>query len=280
MKKLKHSKYKNTGLIFNLLSNQLTTDILNNSVNESLKIIKKFFKEGTELHKELICYQSILNSNTTKEIIAQKVIEVSLQHHKRINKDKLNNERYNLIKSINENYTQDFFNSNVKNYKTLATIYKLFEYKNDLNMLEYTNNYSMLIESIIENKTQDIKNDNLSELSTQPKDIQQIAYNILVKKFNEKYKPLNESQKKLMNKYITENIQSDTFKDYVIQESINIKEQLLNISEEIKDNILKIKLTELSTLIDDIIHTKQIKENQLTAIIKYYELIEVINKGK
>lgn len=276
MKKLKHSKFKNTGLIFNLLSNQLTSDILSNKVNESLKILKKYFKEGTELHKELLCYQAILNTNTTKESIAQKLIELTVQQHNKLNKKKLNFERYNLVKEIHNHYPESFFNSNVNNYKVLASTYKLFEHDLESNIIEYTNNYIKLMELITESKVIENTNTDLNELDNLPKDIQQIAYNSLVKKFNEKYKPLNEGQKRLINKFVTENVQSIEFKDFIISEAIEVKQNLQISLVKVNDNVLKIKLNEIMNLIDNIIHTKQIKENQLSALIKYYELIDII----
>jgi len=276
MKKLKHSKFKNTGLIFNLLSNQLTSDILSNKVNESLKILKKYFKEGTELHKELLCYQAILNTNTTKESIAQKLIELTVQQHNKLNKKKLNFERYNLVKEIHNHYPESFFNSNVNNYKVLASTYKLFEHDLESNIIEYNNNYIKLMELITESKVIENTNTDLNELDNLPKDIQQIAYNSLVKKFNEKYKSLNEGQKRLINKFVTENVQSIEFKDFIISEAIEVKQNLQFSLVKVNDNVLKIKLNEIMNLIDNIIHTKQIKENQLSALIKYYELIDII----
>lgn len=276
MKKLKHSKFKNTGLIFNLLSNQLTSDILSNKVNESLKILKKYFKEGTELHKELLCYQAILNTNTTKESIAQKLIELTVQQHNKLNKKKLNFERYNLVKEIHNHYPESFFNSNVNNYKVLASTYKLFEHDLESNIIDYNNNYIKLMELITESKVIENTNTDLNELDNLPKDIQQIAYNSLVKKFNEKYKSLNEGQKRLINKFVTENVQSIEFKDFIISEAIEVKQNLQISLVKVNDNVLKIKLNEIMNLIDNIIHTKQIKENQLSALIKYYELIDII----
>ena len=276
MKKLKHSKFKNIGLIFNLLSNQLTSDILSNKVNESLKILKKYFKEGTELHKELLCYQAILNTNTTKESIAQKLIELTVQQHNKLNKKKLNFERYNLVKEIHNHYPESFFNSNVNNYKVLASTYKLFEHDLESNIIEYNNNYIKLMELITESKVIENTNTDLNELDNLPKDIQQIAYNSLVKKFNEKYKSLNEGQKRLINKFVTENVQSIEFKDFIISEAIEVKQNLQFSLVKVNDNVLKIKLNEIMNLIDNIIHTKQIKENQLSALIKYYELIDII----
>ena len=79
MKKFKHVKYKNTGIIFELLSKQVVSDVLTNRGNTSLNIIKKYFKEGTQLHKELACYQALYENTGKKESVAFKLLEVILK---------------------------------------------------------------------------------------------------------------------------------------------------------------------------------------------------------
>ena len=52
-KKMKHNKIKNTGILFELLTRQITADVLAGKSTKSVKIVKKYFNENTELGKEL-----------------------------------------------------------------------------------------------------------------------------------------------------------------------------------------------------------------------------------
>ena len=49
--KIKHSKYKNTGILFELLTRQITADTLSGDSNKSLEFLKKHFNSKTELLK-------------------------------------------------------------------------------------------------------------------------------------------------------------------------------------------------------------------------------------
>jgi NADPH-dependent 7-cyano-7-deazaguanine reductase QueF len=65
--KVKHSKYKNTGILFELLSRQLTSDTVEGVKPHSLDIIGKFFRKGTQLHEELQ-YYNVLNVTKYKDV--------------------------------------------------------------------------------------------------------------------------------------------------------------------------------------------------------------------
>ena len=56
-RKLKHSKIKNTGILFELLTRQITADVLNGKDSKSVELVKKFFNENAPLGKELQLYR-------------------------------------------------------------------------------------------------------------------------------------------------------------------------------------------------------------------------------
>ena len=129
MKNLKHSKFKNTGVLFELLVRQVASDTLNNSDSKAIPLIKKYFANSTELAKELSLYQTLVKEKFTREDKASNLIEAVLAAKTKLNQSVLNRQKYNLIKEIKSNYVlEDFFKSKVNNYKTLAAVYKLFEY--------------------------------------------------------------------------------------------------------------------------------------------------------
>ena len=127
MKKIKHSKFKNTGFLFELLTRQITVEILNGSEEKSKEIIREFYGKGTEMSKELRLFNLLINEKYNSESKAEKFIDAILEAHTRINYKKLQREKYNLVKSIKENFEiNNFLSSPVTNYKILASIHKLF----------------------------------------------------------------------------------------------------------------------------------------------------------
>ena len=57
--KVKHSKYKNTGILFELLTRQLTSDTITGNQSKSLSFLKKHFSSKTELLKEYKIYHTL-----------------------------------------------------------------------------------------------------------------------------------------------------------------------------------------------------------------------------
>jgi hypothetical protein len=58
--KIKHSKYRNTGLIFELLVKQIAADTLNKKESPAIDILRKHFTGKTSLVREFKLYEFIL----------------------------------------------------------------------------------------------------------------------------------------------------------------------------------------------------------------------------
>ena len=128
--KLKHSKYKNTGILFELLTRQLTSETIAGDSPKSLNFLKKHFNSKTELLKEYKIYYTLATQKYKKENQAIMLIEELIKAHKNLNKSQLRREKYNLIKEIKNSYNvNDFFNSKITNYKIMASIFNLLENK-------------------------------------------------------------------------------------------------------------------------------------------------------
>lgn len=120
MNKINHSKYKNTGIIFETLIRQIASDTMSNKDSKAVEIIKKYFT-NTELAKEQKLYAALTSSKTINETKADGLINSVLDLSKRLNKTKLRKEKYALIKEIKDSYDIDnFFKAKIHNYKTLA----------------------------------------------------------------------------------------------------------------------------------------------------------------
>lgn len=273
MKKFKHVKYKNTGIIFELLSKQVVSDVLTNRGNTSLNIIKKYFREGTQLHKELACYQALTESSGKKEPVAFKLLEVILKQRRILNETQLLKEKYKLIGEIKNNYdVSKFFESRVSDYKLYASVYKLFEYNSSENPVGHISCYETILEHLTNRKPGQIRTVK-SLYESQTDDVKSLSFKLIIEKFNNKYQFLNAKQKKLVSKFINENTSLDPFKNYVYSEINSIKKSLVELSKKVNDKVLKIKLTEVARLTNEITTSTRIKDEHISSMIKYYELI-------
>ncbi len=279
MKKFKHVKYKNTGIIFELLCKQVTSDVLSNKTNVSLNIIKKYFRGGTELHKDLQCYQTLLESRNISPTSASKLLDAILKEHADLNVKKLNKEKYNLIGEIKTQYPIDeFFESRVNNYKLLASAYKLFEYQTSDNPVEHVSCYDTILEHISQKKAQQVLTESDDLWDNQDADVKQLASSMLIRKFNKKYAVLNDNQKQLVNKYVSENTELPAFKNFIYTETANIQTKLGKLQNKCSDKVLRIKLNEALKLTNGIIRSKKITDEHISSLVKFYELIEIMEK--
>lgn len=277
MAKIKHSKFKNTGLIFELLVRKLTSDTLSQQNSASLKIIKEFYNK-TELSKEHKIYQSLIDFKSKDSNKIYNTIDSFINESKKLNKSLLRKEKYNLIKEIKSNYDlDDFFKSRIPNYSTYASIYNLID---DTNSNEFINpqniikNKSTLYEHISYNSgigTQP-KEDLLKEFASEHKDIRIITYKILLEKFNSKFDNLDNKQKTVLKEYINNITESPKLKEYINSELNNIKINLNNYIKKIEDNSTKIKINEVISLIHEIPKNKNVKDNDVLNLLHYLEL--------
>jgi hypothetical protein len=282
MKKIKHSKVKNTGVLFELLVRQITLEVLNGDKTENAKnIVKEFFASGTELNKELRLYDLLLKEKYNSESKAEMFVDTVSQAHSKLNEGKLAKEKYNLIKQINEKFElEQFLSSPITNYKVLASIYKVFESKKSENydIKDIFNSKVTLIENIIarpSTKTNKIEDTKLIEsYKQQDKDLRLLTYKILVETFNKKYTNLDASQKNLLKEYINNISNTSKFKDYLSVELPKIVSELKSIKSKIQDKVTTIKLSETISVLEKMKIGKTVSDGQVSSIMLSYELIK------
>jgi hypothetical protein len=281
-KKAKHSKFKNAGILFELLTRQITADILAGRDESFTKnLMFKYFHESKELGKEVQLYNFILQQKSKDASSGERLLNVVLQTRSKIDERELNKQKYNIIKEIKEKYNIDeFLKNKIPNYKLYASIYKLFE---DQDKSEAKFEVSELLESreyIIENLTKEKKSDqeSMDVYGNQSAEVRLLAYKFLIENFNTKYNNLLPDQKKLLKEYITNVSNSSKFTKYVNEEYKRIsgvlKDQVKNVTSE----FFKIKINEVISQFSTKSCTGVIKENQLTSLLNAYELVEEIKK--
>ena len=289
MKKIKHSKFKNTGFIFELLVRQVTAEIMSADKSIAEKILKEYFNSKKELSKELKLYQYLIQEKYNSEAKAEKFIDTILEARKRLDEKKIVKEKYNLIKTIKESYNLDeFIKSPISNYKTLASIYKIFETISSTEQFDPTDIVSSrftiaesIINTSIQNKDQKIKDAVIEEYKKQDENLRALSYKFLVENFNKKYKNLSDEQKSLLREYINNINNTGKLSEYVSNEVSNIISNLKEVGSKITDKITKIKLAETISNLKKIKSVKKIKEEHLSAMMMTYELLnELKDKSK
>ena len=282
MQKIKHNKVRNTGLLFEFLLRQITSDVLNKKDSKAVNIIKQKFNENTELGKELALYNILFNRKFKDDKKAEYFISEVISSRKDLNNQKLKRERYNLIKEIQDTYDlQKFLSSKVDNYKTYASIYTLFEYTN-ISPDKKTESFF----NIVEHVTTTGKNIKLSETMKKlpdDEDLRILTYKTLLEKFNQKYTKLSLVQKKLLREYINNisntNSLKDTLKDIVTE----LKKDLKLHSKKLKDKVVKIKMNEAIKSIDKMcglnLKSNIVKDSHVVQTMRYLELLKELKKS-
>jgi hypothetical protein len=277
MGKLKHSKFKNTGILFELLVRQIAADTLSDKTCYATQIIKRHFKKGSELTKELKLYQALTKENFDSQYKAQEFLNIILKERAKLNEGSLRREKYNLIKSIKESYMiDDFFKYRVSNYKELASAYKLFENTETDSPRDYIECKNTIFEAITQSDVQIVTETTDKEYTSQPKEVRMLAYKFLVDSFNSKYTTLSESQKNILRNYINNVDNSGKLRTFVIKEVKNLKSQFSKV--EISDKVSQIKLNETINLMDNISKSKVINENQVLSLLRYHELLQELRR--
>jgi hypothetical protein len=283
MKKLKHSKYKNTGILFEMLVRKLTSETLSSNKIVTVDIIKKYFGKNTELSKELQLYNALLKENFKSEAQALDYIRTVKSTHDKLNQTVLKRQRYNLVKEISDRFNfDDISKIHINNYKTLASIYMIFEYQETDNPKQLLECKNVILENaLITSKVKAVQKDPVIEtFESQPKEVRLMAYKLLVDKFNEKYSVLDESQKQLLNKYITNVNDTKALKEYVEVIIPRIKKDLFDQSKHITDKATQIKVKKLSEMLCTVENMKTIKESHVLSLLRYFDLIRELKEIK
>ena len=283
--KIKHSKYKNTGLIFELLVRKITAETLSGDESKAINILKSSFT-NTELGKEYKLYETVFKKTTLTETKADILINTVLESSKKLNRSRLKREKYNLINEIKNHYNLDeFFKTKISNYKGYASLYTLIEaYSNDEKLIDTNdiiNNKFTLLE-IISNKTPNknqVKDKLMEEFSKEDRDTKILTYRIMMDKFNGKYANLNENQKQVLQVYINSVDSSSKLREFHNKKVLEIKSELLKKSKKIKDKAVRIKINEITNLIQEISKGTFIKNEDIVNLLQYYSLLEEIDKS-
>jgi len=280
MSKFKHSKLRNTGLLFEFLLRQVTVDVLNKKKESpALKIIKGKFNEHTELGKELALYNLILTKKFKSDKKADFFLSEVIRQRDKLNNTNLRREKYNVIATIKESYdVNQLFSSKVPNYKIFASVYKLFEGINEMGADEKTESYFIIIENVTTLTHK--KNKSYMPEEFKDKDLRILSYKTLLEKFNKKYTNLSDEQKHVLKEYIGNLSNTNNFSLFVETQIPKLKKKLDSKVKKVKNKVLRIKLKEAINCVDKFClnESKQTNDNSVVQLLRYYELDKELTK--
>lgn len=277
--KIKHSKYKNTGLIFELLVKQVAADTLSRKDSPAVKIIKKFYTGNTSLVKEFKLYDFVIKNKGVGARKAETILSTIIEISRKLDTVSLKKQKYELIKELKAHYNlEEFFSIKVDSYKPLAALYCLLEAQNTADLVDpnvFVDNKTTLLEHLTQNTQSQgrVKDALIEEYSKYDKDLRLLTYKILLEKFNNQYKDLLPEQKNILKEFITSVNSTARLRNIVNEEMESLKSQISEMKKKITDDIVRIKLEEIQKTITPIKNTQKVDDTHLVNLMQYYELV-------
>ena len=280
---IKHSKYKNTGILFEILVRQITSDTLSGRDSKATHILKKYFVK-TELGKEYKLYETLFKHKNLTEGKAEIIINSIIESSRNLNRGTLKRQKYNLIKEISEHYNlEDFFKTKLSSYKVHAALYTLVEIYNSENLSNPTQiieNKIALLESLTTHTVnkQKVENDLMVEFQSYDKDLRILTYKVMLEKFNGKYENLNDNQKSILKEFINSVDSTPKLKEFYNEKIQEIKNELTKVTKKVKDKVVQIKLNEVNNILLPLGKKANVGNDDLVNLLQYYSLLEELQK--
>jgi hypothetical protein len=272
---IKHSKFKNTGLLFELLVRQITSDTLEGKNSAAINILKKYFV-NTELGKEYRLYEQVTAYKNLSESKAEMVINTLVETSTKLKRSEIRKQKYNLVREIKDSYNvEKFFKAKVTNYKVFAALNNLIENQSSDKVVPETviNNKITILEHLTKTATLVQADELMEEYKGYGKDLRILTYKMLLDKFNEKYDHLTVKQKEVLREVITSVDNTDKLKEYYNTRIVEVQNLLEQKTSKIKDEVLKIKITEVLKYVKPLEKTEKVTNDAIINLLQYYELV-------
>ena len=283
--KIKHSKFKNTGILFELLVRQIASDTVSNKDSAAIGLVRKYFNKS-ELAKEYKLYQALITPKNLSEAKAETFINATLEASSRLNKTNLRKEKYNIIKEIRESYDlEEFFKAKISHYKQYAAAFNLIEAHNSPEFTapqQIIDNKITLLEHITRKEIdkESVKDRVMEEYGSMDKGTRILAYRMLLEKFNSKYSTLSDTQKNVLKEFINNITNTTKLRDFVNKNFTTITEEINQIIPTVTDKTTQIKLSEVVTLLKPLDKTQNVKDENIISLLQYHQLIDEIKSVK
>jgi len=281
---IKHSKFRNTGILFEVVVRKITSETLSGKNSPAIEILKSHFV-NTELGKEYKLYETIFKSSKLDSSKANAVLDTVLEQSKKLNRSRIRKEKYNLISELKKHYNvEDLFKTKMNDYKAQASLYTLVEAYNTTKLIDpnqIIDNKVTILEHLTSKEVvrDSVKNNIIEEFKSQDKDIRTLTYYVLLEKFNDKYSSLNSKQKHILKEFIESVDNTSRLKEFYNNEVNLIKTTIKEGIKKTKSEVVKIKLNEVSSLIKELDKRTVIKSDHLVDLLQYHSLLEELRKA-
>lgn len=271
----KHSKFKNTGLLFELLVRRITADTLEGKDSAAVDILRKYFL-NSELGKEYKLYEQLSKHKNLTEAKAELVINSLVETSSKLNRTEVRKQRYNLVREIKENYSvEKFFKVKINNYKIYAALNNLIENHTSTDVAPEVviNNKMTLLEHLSKAPVEEKRDELMEEFNGYDKDLKMLTYRVLLEKFNEKYDDLKSAQKEVLKEFINSVDAPEKLKELYNNRIPGIKSTLEMKIKSIEDQVVKIKLQEVLKYVTPLEKNDKFSNDDVVNLLQYYELI-------
>ena len=282
--KIKHSKYKNTGLIYELLVKQVTSDLISRQDSPAITILRKYFSGNNVLVQEHKLYKALSEATNLSSTKADSLLSEVRRTAGKLNLKELKDIKYRLISEIRQGYDlEQFFGTTVSNYRTLAAIYCLLEADRSTEVVEPKSivaNKVTLLESMTGKmvaETEDLSKTVLKEFATYDRDLRLATFKILLERFNEEFKDLLPEQKNLLKQIISLG-STRGLKGYLNEEIAKLKDTLTEMISRVPKGIERIKLQESIKMLEPLTETEKVTDTHLVKLLQFYDLVDELGR--
>lgn len=271
--KSKHNKKRNSAFVYEALLREATVAILKKDLPRratTIKLLKKHFHEDSLLRRDLECHRALYENQNLKQETSAKILREAKLSHRLIDPDGLFKEQSGLIDDVNKELEPSVFNNFVPNYKSLASIARIF-----------SNKTSPKEQVLLENEIIKSMTEAPPEL-TPVEEIDNIVVKTFIEKFNIKYEEeLLPEQKELLTYYIS------SFTDNALALKVFLNEELLRLRTQLQEAKITLEISadrEMFTKTEQIIERLgdfadcNIDDEVLLTIMKTQSLVKEIYK--
>lgn len=281
-----HNKKRNTGLLYEFLVRTISQALVDDDKKKSakaLKIVKAYFKPGTELYKEFRLINSIMKTTVSSEAVASSILgeaKIAARSH---DLSSLDREKSLLIRSINHQLNdENFYDQHIKEYRTFATVQNLLnDWRSQSPDLSRMAGYEDQVVKWLVSQKQEMNEQIVTEASAGSN---RLLMKIMMKKLGEKYDDtLTTEQKSLIKAYAFSAANDDNNKTVLLKLK-EIREKLLNsIDQYVDANVgnekyLANKLVEVKTqLLNEV---TSVDDATVAEYMLYIKLIDELSGGE
>lgn len=207
-----HNKRRNSGLLYEFLVRSISQSLVEGDKkrsNVSLRLVKRHFRPGTELHKEFRLINALVRTTVSSEAVAASIVQEAKRAARSHDLTALDREKSLLINNINRAVNDpDFFDQQVSEYRMYATVQTLLnDWRSPAGDLGRMAKYEdQLVQWLVSPKQADPDH----AIDADGPGTGRLLMKVMMRKLNEKYAgALTEDQRALVRAYAFSTANSD-----------------------------------------------------------------------